>query len=174
MLSSKALNLPCNVKRAMLFAHFSSEEVNDRAPQRRVMRCKAKMRPVLPCTIDIKKPGPARTGKLSCLTTRSSTRALEQTRSENNNNNETATWSGAVTKRIIDTAINTFNGDIISLVDTTAAHAEGALVVKRRRTAKAVHFIMVRKYHDKEAIELAYLAATQKIMYQRQNVPKKD
>ena len=48
------------------------------------------------------------------------------------------------------------------------------MVVKRSRTPKAVHSIMVRKYHDKEAIELVYLAATQKIMYQRQNVLKKN
>ena len=136
MLSSRALNLPCNVKRAVSFAHFTPEEVNDRALQRRVMRCKDKMRPVLPHTIDLKKPGPTATGKLSGLTTKSSTRVLEQTKSESNNNNETATWVGAGTKRTIDTGINTFNGEIVSLVDTTTARTDGALVVKRRRTLR--------------------------------------
>ena len=48
----------------------------------------------------------------------------------------------------------------------TIGHAASAVpVFKRRRTAKAIHSIMIRKYHNKEAIKLAYLAATQKIMY---------
>ena len=81
---------------------------------------------------------------------------LEQTISESKNNNETTTWVGAGTKRTTDTGINIFNEEIVSLVNTTAAHADGALVVKRHRTAKAVHSIMARTYHNKEAIELVY------------------
>ena len=174
MLSSRALNLPCNVKRAMSFDHFTPEEVNDRALQRRVMRCQERMRPVLPHTIDLKKPGPAATGELTGLTIRYSTRVLEQTISESNNNNETTIRVGSGTNRTIDTGINTFNDDIVSLVNITAARADGALVAKHHRTDMAVHSIMVHKYHNKEAIELTYIAATQQIMHQRGHVPKKE
>ena len=46
----------------------------------------------------------------------------------------------------ITTGINTFNRKIVLLVNTIAIHSDGALlVVKRRRTAKAVHSIMVGK-----------------------------
>ena len=118
----------------------------------------------------LKKPGPAATGKLSGLTTRGSTRVLEQTISESNNNIETTRGAGPSngTKK-------TFNDGIVSLVNATAGHAASTIpVVKRHRTAKAVHSIMLRKYHNKEAIKLAYIAPTKQIMYQRHNVPKKE
>ena len=43
--------------------------------------------------------------------------------------------------------------------------------IKRRRTAKAVQSVMIRKYHEKEAVHLAYAAAMTKIMYEREHLP---
>ena len=46
-------------------------------------------------------------------------------------------------------------------------------VVKRHRTEKAIHSIMVHKQQNKEAVELAYLAAMNKIRYEQEHIPEK-
>ena len=47
-------------------------------------------------------------------------------------------------------------------------------VVKRRRSAKAVHSILVRKQQHKEAVGFAYSAAMNKIAYKREHLPEKE
>ena len=174
LLLSKVLNLDCSVKKAMIFAHTTTEEVNDRALQRRVMRCKERMRPVLPHTIDVDKPAePVATEKVSGLTsnTSRSSRVAYRTRWKSNDL-DTARAGNSHGKKRTTRSSNTCRdqGQVVTL----AATAMAVPVVKCCRTAKAIHSIMVRKQQNKNAIELAYLAVMNKIRYEQEHVPEKE
>ena len=157
----------------MLFANFTTEDVNDsRALQRIVMRCKERMRPVLPHTIDVDKPAePAPTEKVSGLTsnTSRSSRVTHRTRWKSKNN-DTAKAGNSHEKKRKRRSSNTSRDQ--GQATTLAATVMAVSVVKRHMIAKAIHLIMVGKQQNKEAVELPYLAAMNKIRYEREHIPE--
>ena len=138
------------------------------------MRRKERLRPVLPHTIDVDKPAePKATEKLSGLTcnTSRSSRVAHRTKWKNENKDTARAGNSHRKKRTTGSSNTSRNQGQAAML---AATAMAVPVVERRRTAKAIHSIMIRKQQNKEAIELAYFAAIPKIRYEQEHVLEKE
>ena len=151
------------------FARFPTEEVHDRALQRRVTRRKERMRPpVLPRTsmdVDTPAAGPVATAKVSGLAASTSNTRSRSSRVLADRSNK-QDGRGATTRTPQQGLAGNSRGkkrttrrSNTSIRDqgqaaTLAATATAVPVVKRRRGIHSI-MVLVRKQQNKEAIELA-------------------
>ena len=93
------------------------------------------------------------------------------------NNKDTARVGSSHAGKKRTTICSICSNTTIIVASAVAAAAVALIAVpvgKRRRSAKTVHSIMVRKQQHKEAVEFVYSAVMNKIRYEREHLPEKD